>query len=169
MVATGALSIAGTVSGATVTEALAGFLNELRPGDYFDIAGYVTRNTESTTAFLQMRTAVRDAKHVATTVGFGPRFLHSTGQLHKGGPNTGVFLQVVRAAETQDADIPGAPFTFATLIAAQALGDLQSLETHGRRAVRVYLSGDPTAALQELTAAVAAAAVAPAPVAGAVR
>ncbi len=164
VVSTGALSIAGTVSGDTVTEALAGFLNELRPGDYFDIAGYVTRNTESATAFLQMRTAVRDAKRVATTVGFGPRFLHSTGQLHKGGPNTGVFLQVVLAVEPQDADIPGAPYTFATLIAAQALGDLQSLGAHGRRAVRVYLSGEPTAALHELTAAVAAAAVTPVPV-----
>ena len=167
-VTTGALALTGTMSGGsapggTVTDALAAFLNEIRPGDYFDIAAYVTPGVESTTAFLQMRVAVRDAKRVATTLGYGPRFLHSTGQLHKGGPNTGVFLQIVLAAEPQDAEIPGAPYTFGTLIAAQALGDLQSLQTHGRRAVRVYLSGDATTALHELSAAVAAAAKSPVP------
>jgi hypothetical protein len=77
---------------------------------------------------------------VATTVGFGPRFLHSTGQLHKGGPNTGVFVQVVDEAREVDLPIPGHDHTFGTLIDAQALGDLRSLQAHGRRVARVPLS-----------------------------
>jgi hypothetical protein len=82
---------------------------------------------------------LRDRLKVATTVGFGPRFLHSTGQLHKGGPNTGVFIQIVEPPD-EDAPIPGEPYTFGRLIAAQALGDLQSLRAHGRRVGRVRLA-----------------------------
>ena len=75
---------------------------------------------------------------VATTVGFGPRFLHSTGQLHKGGPNTGVFIQVVDLP-AEDLAIPGQPYSFGRLVAAQSAGDLQSLRAHGRRVARVRL------------------------------
>jgi transaldolase / glucose-6-phosphate isomerase len=76
---------------------------------------------------------------VATTTGFGPRYLHSTGQLHKGGPNDGVFIQVVDAGRSADVPIPGRPYTFGTLIDAQALGDLRSLRGRGRRVARVTL------------------------------
>jgi hypothetical protein len=80
---------------------------------------------------------IRDRYRVATTTGFGPRFLHSTGQLHKGGPNCGVFIQVVDAGRSVDLPIPGQPFTFGTLIDAQALGDLRSIRGRGRRVARV--------------------------------
>jgi hypothetical protein len=102
-----------------------------------------------------MRVACRDRSHNATTVGYGPRFLHSTGQLHKGGPNTGVFLQLV--AETpQDLPVPGEPWTFATLRNAQALGDLQVLRRRGRRVLRVRLGADVDAGLAALERALAA-------------
>jgi hypothetical protein len=78
---------------------------------------------------------------VATTLGFGPRYLHSTGQLHKGGPNSGVFIQVVDGERGGDVPIPGRPFTFGALIDAQALGDLRSLQVQGRRVARVTLDG----------------------------
>ncbi|HKG15615.1 MAG TPA: hypothetical protein VKB12_20005, partial [Pyrinomonadaceae bacterium] len=85
----------------------------------------------------------------ATTTGYGPRFLHSTGQLHKGGPASGVFMQLT-AADARDVEIPGEPFTFSTLKQAQALGDFRSLSTRGRRAVRVELGADATAGLRRL-------------------
>ena len=84
-----------------------------------------------------VRLAIRDTYGVATTTGFGPRFLHSTGQLHKGGANNGVFIQVVDATRSADLPIPGQPYTFGTLIDAQALGDLRSLRTRGRRVARI--------------------------------
>jgi hypothetical protein len=86
-----------------------------------------------------MRLSIRDRHRVATTVGFGPRFLHSTGQLHKGGPPTGAFIQVVEERRDVDLPIPGAPYTFGALIDAQALGDLRSLRQRGRRVARVTL------------------------------
>ena len=82
---------------------------------------------------------LRDRLKVATTVGFGPRFLHSTGQLHKGGPDTGVFVQLVEPPQ-EDLPIPGQPYSFGTLLAAQAVGDLQSLRAHGRRVARVHVA-----------------------------
>src|SRR5213593_679590 len=88
-----------------------------------------------------IRTHLRDATKCATTTGYGPRFLHSTGQLHKGGPATGVFLQIT-APDAIDVPIPGAAYTFSTLKQAQALGDFRSLSTRGRRAVRVDLGAD---------------------------
>jgi hypothetical protein len=89
-------------------------------------------------AALQLdRLALRNAHRAATTVGFGPRFLHSTGQLHKGGPPTGVFLQVTDEGRDIDLPIPGKPYTFGTLIDAQALGDLQALRARRRRVARV--------------------------------
>lgn len=113
-------------------------LNQVRPGDYIAITAYIQRNAENEEALRRVRRRLRDRYKVATTVGFGPRFLHSTGQLHKGGPNTGVFVQVV-ADEEADLEIPGKPYTFGTLKAAQALGDLESLRAHGRRVARVRL------------------------------
>lgn len=112
--------------------------DQVRPGDYMAITAYIQRSGENEGTLRSVRTRLRDRYHVATTVGFGPRFLHSTGQLHKGGPNTGVFIQVVAEDET-DLEIPGKPYTFGTLKAAQALGDLESLRAHRRRVARVRL------------------------------
>jgi transaldolase/glucose-6-phosphate isomerase len=117
-----------------------------QPGDYVAIQAYIDR-TDATEAALQAdRLAIRDRLRVATTLGFGPRFLHSTGQLHKGGPPSGIFLQITDGADSLgdsdrdvDLDIPAQPFTFGTLIDAQALGDLKALRSRGRRVARVSL------------------------------
>jgi glucose-6-phosphate isomerase len=114
-------------------------LQQVRPGDYLAIQAYLPRNKETERRLHAARMRLRDRFNVATTLGFGPRFLHSTGQLHKGGPNTGVFIQIVEPPD-EDAPIPGEPYTFGQLIAAQALGDLQSLRGHGRRVARVRLA-----------------------------
>ena len=114
-------------------------LDQIGEGDYVAILAYLDRIPETEEAIERARLAIRDRFKVATTTGFGPRFLHSTGQLHKGGPNSGVFIQVVDRERPADLPIPGQPYTFGTLIDAQALGDLHSLRAHGRRVVRVTL------------------------------
>jgi transaldolase/glucose-6-phosphate isomerase len=116
--------------------ALEQVLGSVKAGDYIAITAYVARSTEAIQQFSSIRQRLRDRYHVATTVGFGPRFLHSTGQLHKGGPNSGVFVQVVED-EQRDLSIPGKAYTFGKLKAAQAAGDLASLKAHGRRVSRV--------------------------------
>jgi hypothetical protein len=98
------------------------------------------------------RHKVRDKKRVATCLGFGPRFLHSTGQDYKGGPNTGVFLQIT-ADHARDVDIPGARYSFGIVIDAQAAGDLAVLESRGRRALRIHLGADLLVGLDALAAA----------------
>ena len=100
----------------------------------------------------ELRLKIRDARHVATTVGFGPRFLHSTGQLHKGGPDSCVVLQIT-ADDPDDPMIPGMKVGFRTLLAAQALGDWMSLDKRRRRGVRVHLKGPVEPALRALLAA----------------
>lgn len=120
-------------------EDLGPLLEQVRPGDYLGIQAYVPRDPEMIARVKAARLRLRDRLRVATTVGFGPRFLHSTGQLHKGGPNTGVFVQVVEPPE-QDLAIPGQAYSFATLFAAQSAGDLESLRRHGRRVARVRLA-----------------------------
>jgi transaldolase/glucose-6-phosphate isomerase len=112
--------------------------------DYVAFMAYVTPDAENEAALQELRTVVRDSRRVATTLGFGPRFLHSTGQLHKGGPDTGVFVQVTWD-DPVDLPIPGRPYTFSTLKRAQAAGDLQSLHAHGRRVIRIHVGGDPAA------------------------
>lgn len=114
-------------------------LSSIRPGDYIAITAYVPRDDSHIEALNTVRLALRDRYRAATTVGFGPRFLHSTGQLHKGGPNTGVFLQVVEP-HGPELPIPGKPYTFGHLEEAQALGDLASLRAHGRRVARVTMA-----------------------------
>ena len=106
--------------------------------DYLAILAYLPRNEDTKRRLQAARVALRDRHRVATTVGFGPRFLHSTGQLHKGGPNNGVFLQLV-GDDPDDIQVPGRPFTFGRLKHAQALGDLESLRAHGRRVARLSL------------------------------
>ena len=124
----------------TVDGAIGQLLSLLEPGrDYFAILAYLPQDVEVAERLQRIRARVRDALGVATTLGFGPRFLHSTGQLHKGGPDSGVFLQIT-ADPAKDLPIPGWAETFGTLIAAQALGDLASLQRRGRRALRVHLA-----------------------------
>jgi len=131
---------------AIAAEPLAPLLAQVRPGDYLAIQAYVDPESPVVDQLQQVRLALRDRLGVATTLGVGPRFLHSTGQLHKGGPPSGVFVQVVddHAGDAGDAGeggpaIPGQPFGFGTLIAAQAAGDLATLRAHGLRAARVSL------------------------------
>lgn len=139
-----------------VASAFARLLAEVRAGSYFAITAYIEQTEATDAAFAAIRADVRDATGAPTTLGYGPRFLHSTGQLHKGGPPTGVFLQVT-ASHERDAEIPGRPYTFGQLQRAQAIGDLEALDTHGLPAMRVHLGGDIGAGLAELRAAARAA------------
>jgi transaldolase/glucose-6-phosphate isomerase len=117
-------------------EAVRAFLSSIRDGDYLALLAYVAPSPRSDRRLAAIRVAVRDGLKVATTVGYGPRYLHSTGQLHKGGPPTGHFLQIYDAA-AEDLPIPGEPFTFGGLKAAQAEGDRLALERRGRPVIRV--------------------------------
>jgi len=123
-------------------------LTLLQPGDYFVLLAYIDPRA-LTGDLAWFRNAVRDRTHAATMSGVGPRYLHSTGQLHKGGPNTGVFL-LITATPGADLDIPGYPFTFGTLELAQALGDFASLDAAGRRAVHVHLPAADAALVRQV-------------------
>ncbi len=112
--------------------------------------GYVPPSDEFDAAVSELRTVIRAATRAATTFGYGPRFLHSTGQLHKGGAPVGRFLQLT-CTPNRDADIPGEDYSFGTLIAAQAAGDLQTLRSHELPAQRVELGSDPVAGVRALT------------------
>lgn len=124
----------------------------LQPGTYVSILGYTTPSGPLETAVGRLRRALMSKYRVATTFGYGPRYLHSTGQLHKGGPNTGVFLELVDRM-VPDLPIPGKPFSFGTLAKAQATGDLESLRAHQRHAIRVQLGRDQAATVNAITAA----------------
>lgn len=128
----------------------------LHDGDYFAIMAYVQRAQAQAKPLQELRLAVRDKKHVATCLEFGPRFLHSTGQAYKGGPNSGVFLQVT-ADPAADVKIPGRKASFGVIEAAQARGDLRVLAERGRRVLRAHLAGDLDARLDELNQAARAA------------
>jgi hypothetical protein len=129
---------------------LRALLNDANPPHYVAIMGYLQPSAELDQAVAELRTTIRTTTGAATTFGYGPRFLHSTGQLHKGGPPTGRFLQLVNDP-TRDAEIPGAGYSFGTLIAAQAAGDLQTLRAHGLPAERLKLDGEPAAAIKALS------------------
>ena len=133
--------------------ALSVVFKQLVPGDYVAICAYIARNAAHAATLDELRLKIRDAEDVAVTVGFGPRFLHSTGQLHKGGPNSAVMMQIT-CDEPSDPPVPGMNVGFRTLLAAQALGDWQSLDSRKRRGLRVHLLGDVDAALQSLLGAV---------------
>lgn len=130
---------------------IAGQLDRLSTRGYVGIQAYIASTPQRTAALTRLRLALRDATSRATTVGIGPRFLHSTGQLHKGGAPIGWFLQLV-AGHPRDLAIPGRPYTFGQLIDAQALGDVRSLADHGLPVLRVHLGDDPDAGLARLTA-----------------
>jgi transaldolase/glucose-6-phosphate isomerase len=137
----------------TPVRALAGLFAQLRPHDYNAITAYIARNPSHAELLEELRVKIRDAHRIATTVGFGPRFLHSTGQLHKGGPDTCVVLQIT-ADDPDDPMIPGMNVGFRTLLAAQALGDWMSLDKRNRRGVRIHLKGAVEPAVRALIAAV---------------
>ncbi len=147
------LSGSRSISANGPAQALSGLFAQLRPGDYNAITAYIARNETHASLLQELRLKIRDAHRVATTVGFGPRFLHSTGQLHKGGPDSCVVLQIT-ADDPDDPMIPGMNVGFRTLLAAQALGDWMSLDKRGRRGVRVHLKGAIEPALRALVAAV---------------
>lgn len=124
-------------------------LARLGAGDYFALLGYVEMNAEHEVLMHSLRMNVRDRKRVATVLGFGPRFLHSTGQAYKGGPNSGVFLQIT-CDDAQDLPVPGQKYTFGIVKAAQARGDFQVLADRKRRALRVHLDSNVNAGLTKL-------------------
>ncbi|HEY8756789.1 MAG TPA: bifunctional transaldolase/phosoglucose isomerase [Candidatus Dormibacteraeota bacterium] len=144
------ISVFGAPGRQDIDSTLTEFLSAVRPGDYVALMAYVTPSSENEAALQRLRVAIRDEHRVATTLGFGPRFLHSTGQLHKGGPNSGLYIQVT-ADDAVDVSIPGQPFSFSILKQAQAQGDLQSLRDHGRRVIRLHIRGDLALGLSRLT------------------
>jgi transaldolase/glucose-6-phosphate isomerase len=136
---------------------LAGFLKahfgRLKAGDYAALLAYLPMNAENERSLSRIRLELRDKKRVATCLGFGPRFLHSTGQAYKGGPNTGVFLQLT-CDDARDVPVPGRKLGFGAVKAAQARGDLEVLARRGRRVLRVHLGADVGGGLRRLSAAV---------------
>jgi transaldolase/glucose-6-phosphate isomerase len=137
----------------TLAAYLKAHLNRLGAGDYFCISAYVEMNETHQQPLQAMRQAVRDAKKVATCLGYGPRFLHSTGQAYKGGPNSGVFLQIT-CDDAVEVPVPGRKYTFGVVKAAQARGDFQVLAERQRRALRVHLGSDVAAGLATVQRAI---------------
>jgi len=133
------IKVFGVPAAGSVVDALRAFLKAVRPGDYVALQAFVPRNEATAKTLRAIRTEIRDHLHVATTAGFGPRFLHSTGQLHKGGPPKGVFLQIT-TEHPEDVAIPGQRYSFGVLQAAQAAGDFDSLKRHGRPVARAHVT-----------------------------
>ncbi|MDX6530658.1 MAG: transaldolase / glucose-6-phosphate isomerase [Blastocatellia bacterium] len=145
-----------TVSDRSLNGYLKAHLDRLQAGDYFALLAYVEMNGAHEQILQSARHAVRNNKHVATCLGFGPRFLHSTGQAYKGGPNSGVFLQIT-CDDAVDLPVPGQKYTFGIVKAAQARGDFEVLAERGRRALRVHLGADVNKGLAILEIAIRAA------------
>jgi transaldolase / glucose-6-phosphate isomerase len=137
----------------TLIGRLRAHLRRLQPGDYFAVLGYLDRNASNESRLQSIRHFVRDNCRVATCLGFGPRFLHSTGQAYKGGPNSGVFLQIT-CDDAADIPVPGQKYTFGIVKAAQARGDFQVLAERNRRALRVHLGPNVAAGLERLELAI---------------
>src|SRR4029077_5859901 len=147
-----ALRAAG--AGSTLDSWLKAHLGRIEAGDYFAVLAYVARDDANAALLQKARLAVRDRRHIATCLEFGPRFLHSTGQAYKGGPDSGVFLQIT-ADDAEDLPVPGQKASFGVIKAAQARGDFDVLTERGRRALRVHLKGDLKSGLKMLDAAIA--------------
>jgi transaldolase / glucose-6-phosphate isomerase len=139
-------------AGDDVVSWLAAHFARIGNGDYFAMLAYLARNGENTSALQDLRLALRDRRHVATCLEFGPRFLHSTGQAYKGGPDSGVFLQIT-ADDGEDLAIPGHRASFGVVKNAQARGDFDVLLERGRRALRIHIKGELAAGLKALHAA----------------
>jgi glucose-6-phosphate isomerase len=146
-------NVAAIHGGLNVAAVLKTHLCRIGPGDYFAVLGYIPMNAENEKALQTIRHTVRGKKKVATVLGFGPRFLHSTGQAYKGGPNSGVFLQIT-CDDAKDLPVPGQKYTFGVVKAAQARGDFAVLAERGRRTLRVHLGKNLKSALAALSRAV---------------
>lgn len=133
------LYLAGGAS--SVQQALSMFFGQAGTGDYLVVPAYLTESGAVEAGLQSLRNLIRDRLGIATTVGYGPRYLHSTGQLHKGGPNTGLFI-LLTADVAEDTVIPGQPYTFGMLMRAQALGDFEALRKQRRRVIRIHLAGE---------------------------
>ena len=151
-----ATELAKAASSKSLAAYLRAHLSRIQIGDYFAVLGYIQMNADHEHDLQAIRHVVREKKHVATCLGFGPRFLHSTGQAYKGGPNTGVFLQIT-CDDSVQLPVPGQKYTFGLVKAAQARGDFQVLAERGRRALRVHLGSNLKPGLAVLQAAVRAA------------
>ncbi|MFZ2445141.1 MAG: hypothetical protein WAW37_02170 [Syntrophobacteraceae bacterium] len=141
------LYVAGGAS--SVRQALSMFFEQARGSDYLALLAYLSEDDATEAGLQSLRALVRDRLRIATTSGYGPRYLHSTGQLHKGGPNTGLFV-LLTSDVAEDTPIPGQPYTFGMLMRAQALGDFEALRKHRRRVIRVHLAGKPADGLRAL-------------------
>jgi len=141
-------------AGSDLASWLAAHLARSKAGDYVALLAYLDRNDANMAALGEMRRAIRDARHLATCVGFGPRFLHSTGQAYKGGPNNGLFLQIT-ADSAADLEVPGQKISFGVIEAAQARGDFDVLAERGRRALRLHITGDVAKGLAAIRTALA--------------
>jgi len=147
-----ALALRQAGANSTLQSWLGAHFARIHDGDYFAILAYLERTDARMAPLQELRTAVRDSKQVATCLQFGPRFLHSTGQAYKGGPNSGVFLQITADA-ADDVNIPGRKASFGVIEAAQARGDFAVLEQRGRRVLRAHLANDVDAGLAALNKA----------------
>jgi transaldolase/glucose-6-phosphate isomerase len=148
---TGKLADVDLVNLKNASPALEKFLAGVMAGDFIALNAYLPRDAETIEVLQRVRVTLREKTKCAVTAGFGPRFQHSTGQFHKGGPNKGWFIQFVYDAN-DDMDIPTQGLTFGTLLRAQALGDYEALKAAGRRVLRVKLGNDSLRDLGELAA-----------------
>ena len=133
----------------SMSKAFKNWIGQVKEGDYVVIQAYLSSTPDTTDALQKLRLELLKRLRLATTLGYGPRFLHSTGQLHKGGPNTGIFLQLVDEP-VKDLEVPETNYTFGTLIRAQALGDYQALKQLNRRVLRINLKTDIATGLSRL-------------------
>ena len=152
----GALQTASTGADGSIGSWLKAHLSRIDANDYVALLAYVEREPDHIDLLQDMRLKVGERRRVATCAEFGPRFLHSTGQAYKGGPDSGVFLQIT-ADDAKDLPVPGQKASFGVIKAAQARGDFDVLTERGRRALRVHLKGDLKTALAMLDAAIVSA------------
>lgn len=148
-----AVDLAKGIAGASLESCLRRHLDRLSLNDYVAMNAYLEMNNDNHDLLQAIRRCIRDNKKVATTVGYGPRFLHSTGQLHKGGPDSGLYIQIT-SDDMEDLPIPGRGFTFGVLKEAQSTGDFLALSTRKRRIIRVHLPSDVPAGLRRLLQAI---------------
>lgn len=149
----GKVEVDGLKKTTSINEALKYFFDQVEPGDYVGVLAYIERDLATREWIQKLRLAIRDKKKVATAAEFGPRFLHSTGQAYKGGPNSGVFLQIT-ADDARDVPVPGEKYTFGIVKEAQARGDFDVLSERDRRVIRVHVKGDMKAGLEKLSQAI---------------
>lgn len=148
------LHASGPYTAASIEAALHAHLRRFEPGNYVALMAFIERTDAADDALAAIRAQLKEKLRAAVTLGYGPRFLHSTGQFHKGGPNTGLFVQITADGSAADVSIPGAPYSFEVLKDAQATGDYRSLRAKGCRAIRIHLGADVDAGLDALRDAV---------------